>query len=321
MQHLRRMTAMLGFGSIACVWVACSDRTTTPTETKMRPNAASANDVGSSGDDGGRFLLGGTAQLAQDPENPANDVIVIRTDMAPFYGTVSRRVDVKIDRLDNQLEFKSWFQTPKTCIGGSPRLQLAIDLDGDGQPDGNAFGYFGTNPSFAGCPMQTWLYEDFTGGDGITGLGPIMSTGEPTPNEELEWDLSQFVCPATIPPTLPPGTPGHPCIASPGYVTNWSNVETIVGAFPNHQVCTVALVDDTFGAPGMTGVAYYDLFSAGRATWTNRSDIGGRGFAEGCGKADDDDNEVDNDHDRDHHRNDKDDQFDHDRREHSEHGS
>ena len=41
----------------------------------MRPNAASSNDLSSGTDDGGRFLLGGTAQLAQDPENPGNDVI------------------------------------------------------------------------------------------------------------------------------------------------------------------------------------------------------------------------------------------------------
>jgi hypothetical protein len=62
--------------------------------------------------------------------------------------------------------------------------------------------------------------------------------------------------------------------------------EIAIGAFPNHMVCTVALVDDTFGAPGMSGIAYYDLISGGRATWTDRRDIAGRGFAQGCRRGD-----------------------------------
>src|SRR5581483_9000228 len=52
------------------------------------------------------FLLGGNAQNAQDPENPANDVIVINTLAPPFYGTVSRVLGVQIAALDNMLEFK-----------------------------------------------------------------------------------------------------------------------------------------------------------------------------------------------------------------------
>jgi hypothetical protein len=261
------------------------------------------------------WLLGGTAQLAQDPENAANDVIKIRTDVAPFYGTVSRRVDAKIHTLDNMLEFKSWFQAPKTCIGGAPRFQLAIDLNGDGVADGNAFGYFGPSPSFAGCPSNTWLFEDLTGGgDTITGLGLLPSTGQTTPNEEMEWDLTQFACPAG---TLPPGTPADPCIAHPGFVTNWSNVEAIVSAFPKHLVCTVALVDDTFGAAGMTGTAFYDLISGGRNTWTDRYDIAGRGFAKGCGRMDyPDDGGPHGDKDRDHeHHYKRDDDFDRNRKE------
>ena len=264
----------------------------------------------------GEFRLGGTAQVTEDPENPANEVIRIRTDVAPFFGTVSRRVDAKIQTLDNQLEFKSWFLAPKSCFGGAARLQLAIDLNGDGEPEGNAFGYFGTFPSFANCPTQTWLYEDLTGGDSITGAGPLASTGQLTPNEELEWDLTQFVCPAGV---TPPGPPSDPCIAHPGFVTNWSNAETIIGAFPKHQVCSVALVDDSFLTPGpniMSGTAYYDLFSAGDATWTNHRDGTKRGFAMGCGRDDDDDDDHDGDNDHDHRRTAKDDTFNRHRRQH-----
>ena len=34
--------------------------------------------------------------------------------------------------------------------------------------------------------------------------------------------------------------------------------------------------------PAAAGVAYYDLISLGRATWHNREDTSGRGFARGC---------------------------------------
>jgi hypothetical protein len=259
------------------------------------PTAAVAN--GDGGEDG--WLLSGTAQLAQDPENPANDVIRIRTDVAPFFGAVSRRVNVKADQLDNMLEFKSWFLLPKTCIGGSPRFQLAIDLDGDGDSDGNAFGDTGVNGSGTGCPSQTWLYEDLTGADSVTGLAPPLtpSTGQVVPNEEREWALAQL------------GGPGVPGAGVP-----WSAAETFLAAFPFHRVCSVALVDDTFGAPGMTGTAYYDIISGGRATFEDRHDIAGRGFAM-CGPVDDDDDgDDDDDEDHDGDVDGDDDDFDDDRR-------
>jgi hypothetical protein len=103
---------------------------------------------------------------------------------------------VRVWDLDNQLEAKAWFREPHTCGLGSPRIALAVDTDGDGDgdSDGNAFGYLGTSPAFTPCAMGTWLFEDFTGGDGITGLGPLSSVdtlggAEPggPPNEELEW--------------------------------------------------------------------------------------------------------------------------------------
>jgi len=235
--------------------------------------------------DRGRFFLGGTARLARDPENRANSVIRIRTDVEPFFGTVSRRANVKVRRLDNMLEFKAWFLAPsKSCTGGAPRLQLAIDADGDGRPDGNAFGYFGPSPNFRGCPPGTWLYEDLTGAGDAAITAPLLfpSTGGVTPNEELEWDLTQLG-----------GT----------FYNTWSQLETFFDAFPHHLVCSVALVDDTFGIPFMSGTAYYDLFSAGRATWKDGDDTFRRGFARGCRDRDHDDDihpgDVDRDHDQD----------------------
>jgi hypothetical protein len=250
---------------------------------------------------GSKFLLGGTAQLAPDPENPSNDVIRIRTDVAPFFGTVSRSVNVKVHKLDNMLEFKSRFEndppSTKTCFGGAPRFQLAIDTDGDGRPNGNAFGYFGASPNFAGCPQDTWLYEDLTGaGDAfITGVPLFPSPPQlAPPNEELEWDLTQF---------------------GGAFYNTWSQVEAFFTAFPKHLVCTVALVDDAF-APPMIGTAHYDVISAGRATWVDKRQIGGRGFARGCGhRNDDDDDDDDDDHDHDSDVDEHDDLFDLNRRE------
>ncbi len=241
--------------------------------------------TGSAGGDG--FLLGGTAQHAQDPENPANDVIRIDTTTGGF-GTVSRKVNVKIDKLDNMLELKAFFVAPKTCIGGSPRVQLAIDLNGDGIPDGNAFGNFGPGPFGTGCPPGgIWNYQD------LTDLAP-------------RWDVTQLTGIGEIPTPLPGNV--NP------FLVPWNLLETLLGLFPNHQVCSVALVDDTFGIPGMSGIAYYDLFSAGRATWTDASDTAGRGFAMGCGRVDDDDRDHDGDFDKDHDRDSEDDDYDRHRR-------
>ena len=243
------------------------------------PATVFAGSVGSGGDgdDGDDFLLGGTAQNAQDPENPANDVIRISTLTPPFFGTVSRALNTRIQRLDNMLEFKAYFVAPKSCFGGSPRMQLAIDLNGDRRSDGNAFGYYGPPPAFTACPPNTWRFEDLT-------------------DELPRWDLTQFAC--------NPAQPQRPCFATPAFVVPWSVAEQLVGAFANHTVCSGALVDDTFLATSspnvMSGIAYYDVISIGRATWEDHDDTAGRGFARGCGRDDDDEgDEGDNDRDGD----------------------
>jgi hypothetical protein len=239
----------------------------------------------------GGWLLAGTAVLATDPENSANDVVKIQTNApsGPFFGQVSRTVNVKINKLDNMLEFKARFTAPKSCAGGSPRIQLAIDTDGNGVSNGNAFGAFGAATGFNNCLPGTWLYEDLTGGDTIGGVLP--STGQTTPNEAFEWNLSPefgVLLPLT-----------------------WSQVEAFFNDnHPNHKVCTVALIDDVpvdpvtglpLPEPGQSGIAHYDLISGGRATWVDGSDIAGRGIAKGCGQLDrpDDGPTGDKDHDGD----------------------
>ena len=105
---------------------------------------------------GHKFELFGTAQDAQDPKNPTNDVIATTiaegrgSSQAQFAGAIRPLPPgVDIATLTDQLDLKYFF-VDRTCGGGAPRFQLAIDLDGDGVSDGNAFGYVGNPPGFAG---------------------------------------------------------------------------------------------------------------------------------------------------------------------------
>jgi hypothetical protein len=43
-----------------------------------------------------------------------------------------------------------------TCVGGSPRFQIAIDTDNDGDRDGNIFAYFGTDSGSPACVPGVW---------------------------------------------------------------------------------------------------------------------------------------------------------------------
>lgn len=232
------------------------------------------------------FLLGGTAQHALDPENKSNQVISINTTppiecTTAFIncpaGTISRHIDARITQLDNLLEFKSYFQN-RSCGGGSPRIQLLIDVNGDGMADGNAFGY--TAPPFAGCVPNRWQYDDLT-------------------DELPRWDASQLVAfgfpsPGTIctNPLFAANPAVCPFQTHSGYIP-WNVMETVLTTvFPLHTVCSGALVDDSSWMPAAAGVAYYDVISLGRATWTNWGDTAGRGFARGC---------VEPDHGDDHH--------------------
>jgi hypothetical protein len=212
------------------------------------------------------FYVTGTARHSNDPENPENRVVQLRSAFDPAdpdanrAGAIARVFAgrVRVWQLDNQLQAKTWLREPHSCGLGSPRISLAIDTDGDGRSDGNAFGYAGTSPDFSACVMRTWLHEDFTGGDSITGPGPLPSLNtlggaEPggPPNEELEWDLTQF---------------GGP------FYNSWSQVEEFFAEFPQHRVCAAQYVDDA-GLPA--GTSYADVVVLGDAVWDGPEDTAG----------------------------------------------
>ena len=163
-----------------------------------------------------------------DPQNLTNDVISVLT--TPAYptgiGVAIRNTPpgFKIAALTNQLQLKYYFPTaPRSCEGGSPRIQIAIDTDGDGNSNGNAFGYVGHGPFGTGCVTGVWDFVDMTD------------------NVPARWDLTQFIL---------------------GYHSWPTAVTALTTAFPNHKVLSGSLVDDSCSfAPTSCGQAYYDLFT------------------------------------------------------------
>jgi hypothetical protein len=170
---------------------------------------------------GTKYKLFGTAMDDVDPENSFNELISFDTTDPSAIAGAFRKLGkhAKIHMFDDQVELKYYF-VGRTCGGGSPRIQLGIDGDGDGKfnqfpggPDQNAFGYIGDMPFGGGCAAGMWVYEDMT-------------------NAVPKWDLSQF---------------------GGGMTTSWDAMEVFINTLhPNHRVLNAVLVDDSAGffAPG-----------------------------------------------------------------------
>ena len=174
-----------------------------------------------------------------DPENSTNQVISWTTGPTHPEGSagVVRQLNrrTQIDQLDNQIQVKYYFDGGRTCIGGAPRIQLAIDTDGDGASNGNAFGYLGDQAFGGGCPTGTWVFEDMT-------------------NAAAKWDLTQF----------PGGT----------FTNTWDQVEAFFAAFPEHRILRGSLVDDACSfAPTACGKAYFDNLVIGNQELDDHGDI------------------------------------------------
>jgi hypothetical protein len=186
---------------------------------------------------GHKFQLFGVFTDGQDPQNVTNDVVSAFT-TTPYPAGAGEAVrnlppGIKITALTNQLQLKYFFPS-RSCGGSSPRIQLAIDTDGDGNSNGNAFGYVGHTGFGGACVTGAWDFVDMTD------------------NVLFRWDLTQF------------GLGYH----------SWSTAVTaMTTAFPNHQVLTGSLVDDSCSfSPPSCGQAYYDLLTIENRTLENRQD-------------------------------------------------
>jgi hypothetical protein len=199
---------------------------------------------------GTKYKLFGAAKNDTDPENAFNEVFSFDThDPNAVAGAIKLFGDhVKVPMLDDQIELK-YYYVQRSCGGGSTRFQLAVDLNGDNRPEGNAFGYVGDKPFGGGCPMNVWTYEDMT-------------------DTVPKWDLSQFAAFGS----------GAFCTGANPFTCTWQQVEAFFSSFPTHQVENEVLVDDSqsfFAAD--SGCAYFDLVSAGARTYVRHDDANDSG--------------------------------------------
>jgi len=187
---------------------------------------------------GHKFELFGTMVQDTDPENAVgksgasgggvggNETISATTTPTTF-ALAFRELPpgIKITALTNQLGLKYYF-VGRTCGGGSPRITLQIDADGDGTTDFAAHGHVNP-PVYTTCVMNAWKYED---------LADDMPRWEVTPGGAV------------------PGIPVFPFMP-------WKTfAAAITTAFPNHKVTAGFLVDDSCSfMPTTCGKAYYDL--------------------------------------------------------------
>jgi hypothetical protein len=173
----------------------------------------------------------GTAAEIDDPTGLApsagGKVIFLSTLALGTFGGVSSEIKDKIDSLDGKLQF-DFFLLGMDCVGGSPRVQLAIDTDGDGVSNGNAFGYVGaTSVPFAYiCAQKNWTFEDLT-------------------DTDRHWDLSQL---------------------GGGMTEPWASAKAFINTnFPGHTVLGATLVADAFSL-AMQGYSFYDNVILGGGT-------------------------------------------------------
>jgi hypothetical protein len=201
---------------------------------------------------GSAWKLFGNAEMTRDPENRENIVLEVISVGAPEFTAAGAFRDlrhVKLWHLDHQLNFHRAFVAPNTCDGGSPRMTLIIDADGDGRfdqfPNGMDFAAHGhVRPPFAGCETSAP-----TGADDEPSQSTLLWRFEDLTDEQVRWEVTPST--ATNPPIGPIGGAG----ALP-----WDAFEAAVSlAFPEHQVLRAILVED-FNATA--GTAYYDLITA-----------------------------------------------------------
>ena len=187
---------------------------------------------------GQKFHYFGPATDATDPDQPEssdNDVARFDTTGEAPVG-MTRKVDETVFALDNQLHFKYFLQN-RTCGAGSPRIQLAVDTDGDGDVEGNLHGH--VRPPYSACPPDKWVFEDLT-------------------DDELRWEIGAGL----------PGSRSFP------YYT-WTEVEGLLGAAIVRRGTLIE--DSHAFSPANKGVAYYDNVQIGNQDFEDHNDSANTG--------------------------------------------
>lgn len=243
---------------------ACSDkagdRTPTGVSTLGVPVGVAADQSFENEGSGSNFKIFGDARLTHDPENPTNVVLQVNSDAQFNAAGASRRLhNVQLWQLDHQLNFKYAFVASHSCGGGSPRLILLIDADGNREfeqfPNGPDFALNGhaNPPSTTGCPTSV----------------PTANNGGPSPStllwrfEDLTDELPRW---EVTPGNAVPGFPGFPG-------PNWDALEQLISTvFPNHRVLQAIFLEDFNNTP--PGTAYYDLITVLDLTLGTRGQVG-----------------------------------------------
>lgn len=274
------MKAMKTIGTVlvlpVTVWVAvgCSDGGSgrTPTDPALDPRNAQASfdrdrdDDGDNDGSGSKFRLFGNARMTQDPENGSNVVLEVVSSADFAAAGAARKLRVKIWQLDHQLNFHRAFVAPHSCGGGSPRIQLNIDADGDGDfeqgldEDGNRSPDFAAHghvrPPYTGCETGVPTPAPEKGAS----LSTLFWRFEDLTDEMLRWEIT--------PGGAVEGIPVFP------FVT-WDILEEAVSRlFPKHRAIEGRLVEDFIITP--PGVAYYDLITIFNSTLATKGQVTAR---------------------------------------------
>lgn len=251
MNRERWFPAVMLLPVTAWLVASCSDKVgdRTPTEPGGGPSLDQARSDRNEGS-GSRFRAIGNARMTRDPENPTNVVLKVVSDGNTPVGAGRDLKRVQLWQLDHQLNFKWAFVAPHSCGGGSPRIILLVDADGDGDRDFSANGHVNP-PLFAGCPNSTPVPND-----GGASPSALLWRFDDVTDENRRWEITGGV------------VPGFP--AFPG--ATWDELEQLVHtAFPNHRVLHGRLIED-FNNTG-PGTSYYDLITIFDLTLGTRGQV------------------------------------------------
>src|SRR3954464_8942210 len=95
---------------------------TTPVATGGVPHQKDSNSV---------FKYSGNVSDAVDPQNADNDVVKFDTTDPNVADSMGRKMSETVAQVTDQVELKYFFVGSKDCNGGSPRIDLFVDVNGD----------------------------------------------------------------------------------------------------------------------------------------------------------------------------------------------